>query len=833
MSYNQRSNRSTPDLTEEFMQLIRQGTPYVWMLRINQTEYEAIEETLQHQGADTDPLLTAIYVAESYKRVGDVASWFSFDAESVWHALPIDEETFVYHAAQKTRWQDSLQVLGGLCIHRELEKADDKLLQQLCRIYNGDESVSLDDLGDANRAVAFQESISSGHSLRHYFDAILSGKAVFANDDAEGQRLIQNIKAANKAAQYDKFEAEWLIYYTAYNNRMTRSLQLRLKTEAKNGGYRQYLSYDWLAEHGVQHPESVSRLGIYLQFRDGKRSHTTQPVLYFSNTGSRDVGFLATSDVETIVCGDVPLQFSKVDLWIQYGEERKKIQAFDWDDRLQVYKVPHTEGRWSSRRRPRATTAVIFSTKYHIKERELKNQIVEVPFTDHQEQGDVMCWCPIGESVTLVDEHGGNAKTFYNRSDSYQVVVKRYMDTIKYEDGLYVTYQYTDIEEGEVGEDDYEIKQVRLLFGRDGVKVRKFKSKDKDEWEWVDDFKLEFAQDTSRYQLWTGSNEPHQGRIKIRITPQNHVVSTYTVYYVPFLPTQEDDQPIRRNFADGEIQFNVDGIPAIPNDYQENHQILQDSVKVVLPSEKARQRVLLEIYRPILLRELYQNGKLIKYYKEHEKIKIPMIVCEQFRIREFSRQGVREYDCAAQKNNYSGFPKIPGTKDLTSCVTADEKNWPKNLVFYLTKGAIETGMGWNYASQPVPAKLGDKYDIVFQSLKDNPSPTEYLQPGLRQMNASPFAMGPFGQPKKQVTPPRDYASIFETIVEHKVYFLIFEPMCSVVKRGSLVEDIIKPLLEKRQGKLTKEDEDGLDRFVAEFQMDSDWREMARDKGSKI
>lgn len=821
MSYTQRSIRSPQDLAEEFVQLIRQGTPYVWMLRISPSEYTAVEEAMRSESASAAPLLTVIYVAESYKRVGDVASWFSFDAEAVWRVLPIDIETFVYQTAKTTRWKESMQVLGGLCIPRELNKADDTLLQQLCRIYNGDESVSLDDLGDANRAVAFQESISCGHSLRHYFDAILSGKTVFANGDAEGQKLIQRIKEANKKAQRDKFDAEWLIYYTAYNNRMTRSLQLRLKKEAKNGGFRQYLSYEWLAEHGVQHPQSVSRLSIYLKYHDGKSVHTTQPVLFFSNTGSREAGFLATSDVESIVCGDVPLRFSKVDLWMKNGEEELKLQTFSWEDRLQVYKVPHTEGRWSSRVRSKATTAVVFSSKYHIKERELTNQRVEVPFTDHQEQGEVMHWCPIGECVTLVDEHGDNAKSFYNRADNYQVVVKRYMDTIKYEDGLYVTYQYTDMDDEEAPDDSNLMsEQLRLLFGRDGLEVRKFTSKEKDEWTKVDDYRLEFAQDTRLYQRWTAHKEPLQGKIKIRLTLPNNTVFTYKVYYVPFVPTSDADRPICRNFSTGEILFNVDGKSPIPNDYQQNNQVMQDSVTVALPSERAKKRVQIEVYRPILLRELYHNGKLIRYYKEEEEIEIPMIICEQFRIREFSREGVREYDCAARKNDYSGFePKIPRTKDFTNGITADEKCWPKNLIFYLTRGEIKTGMGWNYDSPPVPCVPESDYDIIFQSLKDDACPTEYLQPRIRPQKASPFA-SPFN-------PPHDYVSIFETIVEHKVYFLIFAPMCTVAERNSLAEDIIRPLLQKREGRLTKDDEEGLDRFVAEFQMDCDWRELVR------
>ena len=65
-------------------------------------------------------------------------------------------------------------------------------------------------------------------------------------------------------------------------------------------------------------------------------------------------------------------------------------------------------------------------------------------------------------------------------------------------------------------------------------------------------------------------------------------------------------------------------------------------------SEKAK--ILLDIYRPVLLKSSHRNDQVpmqrkevISYHGIIDDIRIPLINCEQFSIRDFSEYGVKEY----------------------------------------------------------------------------------------------------------------------------------------------------------------------------------------------
>ena len=187
MQHTESDNRlllTLPQKVEEMKQSILRGEPYVWKLRLSLQEFydleSAINLSISSHAGNHDHLLTedfaiivVIYLAEWYKRFycgadtmdeNKVLSLNTEELKRLYEMAGIDTKTFVYNASKnpdKTsyRWQESLQVLGGLAVQAELKRdKHDNLLPQLCKLFHGEE-IELDDLRDRNRAVAFQDPL--------------------------------------------------------------------------------------------------------------------------------------------------------------------------------------------------------------------------------------------------------------------------------------------------------------------------------------------------------------------------------------------------------------------------------------------------------------------------------------------------------------------------------------------------------------------------------------------------------------------------------------------------------------------------------------------------
>lgn len=865
-----------PQKVEEMKQSVLRGAPYVWKLRLSLAEFcdleSAIGNSISSHAGNHEHLLTedfaivvVVYLAEWYKRFycgadtmdeNKVLSLNTEELKRLYELAGIDAKTFVYNASKnpdKTsyRWQESLQVLGGLAVQAELKRdKHDNLLPKLCKLFHG-EDIDLDDLRDRNRTVAFQESIARQHSLYEYLRCILEKddhgrrNLPFAPSDLKDEstripELVSKIEQADVLAKKHKFDFEWIIQYAASTHSMVRQLKVKLKPEVIGGGKKQYIGYDRLRseEWGVEHPENVGRILMYLRFKNGgqyvqKEEKGEEPLFKYDNTGQEATGFLSVNKEDEAIYLRVPTtRFDKVEIVMHYDQTAHVVQQMEVADYMQVYEVSKSGGRrFTSRRNAQAPTVLIFSTAHRLTEEFQDIPLSYAHFRQGENTGEDYCWCPIMDKVIL-RLNTGEELPFFNRNGLYQVVTKKYLKTIKYMDNVFVLYKYIDTDE-----DDDVMQEDRLtvLFGRQALSVLHFPSGMAKDGVPAGDYTTEWYNTKERcYVNWDEDHEPKQGKLRLRVTVKG-LVFTPKVYYVPFSPTDPEQQPIWRDFETMRIRTALEGVEDIQDDFSKD---IGDNMPDTRQLEigTASEKILVDVYRPILIRELSQKkscdveSKVISYHDVNEDIEIPLINCQQFSVRDFSANGVKEYQVTQKGTVYYNFPTFnhPGI-DGTSFLLEEKASaltpeLPLDyLKIYTTKALdhAEELYAWNYKSEPVRVDssfLMKEEGIVFQSLKDNDSPRHYAMPRVNK------GKGGWGGKKNVLVVDALYC--FEKVAEHKAYFFLFNPLIKVIAAGKQIRYIWLPLLKKRNYNLTKADIGHLYLFALQFHFD--WMLLPRD-----
>ena len=841
--------------------------PYVWELRLSLDEFNtlesAINKSLDSHSGDYRHLLceefaplVIIYLAEWYKRYYDGAETdnkkkLSLDSSSLEKVLTlsgIDKNTFVYNASKnpdKTsfRWLESIQVLGGFAVKAEIKRDDsDAFLTQLCKLFHG-EDIDILSLSDRNRAVAFKESIQRAHSLYWYLDSIINkdkslpfAKSDLEDRDSDIHILLEKIKNADKAAKKEKFDLEWLISYSPNHAQMVRRLKVKPKPELLGGGHKQYIGYDRLRENwGIEKPEELGRIAVSLRFSNGghcvKDASFREPLFKYDNTGSEKTGFTAINRIDEAICTDVPAsRFDKIELVLKHGGSLKTIQTIPVNDYCQLYKVSKANNEWSSRRNSQAATAVLFSSAYHLSREFRDLPVVYAHFRNGDDCSEDYCWCPINEKVILVDSEGRELPPFFNRNGLFQVVTKKYLDTIKYKENLYALYEYRDLDE-----DDTELQSdvIPVLFGRDGLMVMQYPNGSSKEGKPFADYDLEWQLPNGRYVDWA-NKEPEQGPIRLRVTVQG-IVFKHKVYYVPFTSSESAPNPIWRDFDHTKICTAINGVADIQDEFIKDPNEQEPDTKQLTIGEE-NSHLLIDVYRPVILRELSQQlpgedtPHIIGFSGKDEGIHLPLINLEQFSLRDFSENGVRAYQFKNVNTLYYHFPDFD---KVGLAATVFNAEFPVSrllpgipidyLKVYITK-AIDNPTdlyAWDFKQPPFPVNNVSDFKadgIVFQSLKDNPAPRWYSMPTIKKGKSG------WGGVKQSST--ISAIDCFEVVSEHKAYYFLFEPLVKCVSSESIIKELFLPLLSKRDYHLSGNDIANLYRFAVEFHFD--WMLLPRD-----
>jgi hypothetical protein len=232
------------------------------------------------------------------------------------------------------------------------------------------------------------------------------------------------------------------------------------------------------------------------------------------------------------------------------------------------------------------------------------------------------------------------------------------------------------------------------------------------------------------------------------------------------------------------------------------------------------------------MKELYQNGHLIEYYTGNDTIEIPLLICDQFTIRDFNEDGVSEYDCSKLKDAYYKFFNFHAINPNTNCfydkIEAVEVNTElplEHLMVYLTKSGNTEGnrYEWDYNSNPKKQENGRATianGIIFQSLLDNKSPRHYES--IKEIGEDDF-----WDDDVQEDNSLSDVDCFKIISRHSTYFFLFKPMRKVVCEETMIQNIIIPLLKEKQKYLSVEEINDLYRFALEFHFD--WMLLPREK----
>lgn len=858
------------DKVTQFKQNILHGRPYVWELRLSLNEFYELESAINnsiasHSGlhnhllTEDFALIVVIYLAEWYKRYykgadtmdeNKVLALNTEELKQLYELAGIDKNTFVYNASKnpdKTsfRWQESLQVLGGLAVQAELKRdQSDELLPKLCKIFH-EEEIDLDDLKDRNRAVAFQESIAQHHSLYEYLKCILEkgenghrnlpfAPSDITNEDTCIPQLISRIESADELATKHKFNFEWLISYTASRNTMVRHLKVKLKPEPNVTDERkkQYLGYDRLRkpEWGIANPENVGRISFYLRFKNGghyvqKEQDTDEPLFKYHNTNSEKTGFVCVNKEDENTFTNVPVaRFDKVEIVMKYHDTYRIVQELPVKDYMQVYALPKKANKFSNRRNSQVATAVIFSSAYHLADGYQDLTVVYAHYRNGEECSEDYCWCPINDKVVLADQDGNEVlPPFFNRNGLYQVVTKKYLHTIKYKENVYVLYKYID---ADYDEEEEQEDNLPVMFGRNGLEVRHYPSGQSKDSELVPatDYSLEWL-NGSRYMDWD-KEQPPQGAVRLRVTVKG-LVFKLQVFYVPFSPSDTSQAPIWRDFEHMRICTALEGVDDIQDDFRDMTEKQPDTRQLEIGDEMSK--ILVEVYRPIKLRELSQKksgekeSHVLSCLLNDENIEIPLINCEQFTVRDFSEKGVKEYQLGGTNTMYYNFPTFdqPGVDGTSYLLQENASKLNEDvpldyLKIYITKALDKASelYSWNYKDDPQPTNNSSSLieeGIVFQSLKDNDSPRHYAMPTIKK--------GKGGWGGKKAILVVDALYCFETVAEHGAYFFLFNPLIKIIAAKSQVKEILLPLIRKRDYTLTESDIDNLYRFALQFHFD--------------
>lgn len=787
--------RTIEEIRTQFLEL---KAPFVWSLKLSLAEFELVRSYVAaHHGKDDSPIVM-ICVAEWYKRCYDLNSSINqelewLDAESVWRNCGFRGfNQWVYSSDRGKEWIYSMYVLGGLASRLECGHPDDKLLEQLCRLYHGEE-LTLSATG--SRAIALAHSIENEGSLFYFIQEIVSGRLPYAQSDIDDKSgsvygLLRLLRNANKRALRDKFNCEWIVNYADFYETMSRRLKLGLRPERGSHGQRQYLSYERIEGWGFDNPNEIARIKISLQFScDGeivKAADFDNPVLTYSNTGNDDIGFLAWGSKDAAISENIPNRFfSSVDVIVQAinvdgNKEEKAVAAnADFPEFLQVYRIANRMTDWSSQYRNSATAVVYNKSCTVVAPPDAP--VVEKPFflatpsENEPRESEAYCWTDIEDSILIRDKFGVETR-LYNRSGGYEIMIKRFDDEIAYGPDGTVKHLYRSDYDS-----DWLEEPIQILFGLHNLEVRKYKT-DSEDYEAVSPENIFFRQNGN---LITGVEHLQEGYAEIVITLQgkNRLIK---VWYVPY---SNEAAPVSRDFKEQVIRM-FDGVIY----HAESEELIHDITR-----GNDLERVIIPVYAPIEGHEVWIDDVLVERVPLGNRLQIPYLYCEHFCVKTIDRKGIR----------------LTTGKELRECYynAPDQGQGDKVLDGYETINGIEV-YRFNPQTKPTHKTVAGGIQIP---IYDKSIPRHYGLPIFPK--SSPFAK------IKGISA----IDAFETAVAYNTYFFVFKELKQAVRKESLIDELIIPLIQK--GTFDSEVKKELWRLAFEFHFD--WMLLPRSSWEKV
>lgn len=805
---------------EEIIASVNVNEPYVWRLHITAEEYKALENHALILGTianKNEAMEIIVFLAEWYKRnykSGNESPIDTDTARKAWEMSGINTDKYVYTTESGSHlWQYSIFVLGGLAINHELVRNDKgKFLKALCRIYHG-EDYTLENLDDANRAIAFRKSIALKHSLYEYLKAILTGD--YTDNDEQSQTLLLKIKTANDEILRSKFRLEWIVKLYPQATCLERRLRVWLKPEEVGGGLHQYLGYDRMRLWGIAEPTTINDIFVGLRWKNGERIvedlDKQHPLARFSNTNS-DNGFVAWGIDRYAACKDIPNErFTRIQIvaFDMDGNEyvTSEEQSQDW---MQLWQTELGGYEWSSRQSAQHKTAVIYADNWDAD----RDADLHLPFRSKGKiDSKPWNWNYIHDHITIASAN--NRITFYNRIGYDQVFTRLYDNTIRYIEGGLVAHRYIDDPDES---DELETEHLPLIFGKDNVMVRHFATKDAIREADVESERhpelIEYKVG-DRYIMWNEDSAPKYGVLTLRITNRQQQFKLKAIY----LPSISADQPIVRDFATQSIVYkSMDGSTKREEDKVEfGDKPIHPVVFIYIGNNDDFTEI--EVFHPTLKKEIVVDGKVARVIDDGETLVMPYILKDRTRLSDFNRDGYKVYDCKELSSIYATLDDLSNAhiaawQDGYSVRAGIlDENAPQWLMVSLGDNRHDGRQGmafyyWDYEAGTYPMPVGydcavKKGSVVFQDMRKVDCELSCVFPKICNGGA-------WGMKGRNISE----LHCFEIAVEYRLYFFIFEPL-RLKNINRLKERVYYPLLEKRQGTLNDEDIANLKRLCEE------------------
>lgn len=776
--------------------------PYVWELRLNAGDFRELESRLAQAdakeilGNQRNALAAVAYLAEWYKREYCVdnkdgyRSTVDVDTARLWKAAGLDATRFHYEGST---WLYSIFVLGGLAVRHELRRNDDGFLKTLCRVLHGEER-DLDKYDEAQRAIAFRQSIKQHESLYWYLTEIVNSNGLSADDPAFNA-LMERIRHANDEVLRDKFRLEWLVYRPTGGEAMSRNLVLWLNPEETGEGLHQYLRYDRLRSWGIPEPESLKSLWFKVRFLESDREVASSGrIMTYDN--SAGVGFLCLGNANKATVKSIPTErFDAIEViavdenGIEYVTQRQAIPHY-----MQLWCVDVWNGLWSSRTDSQGQTALLFSKEVALNLSEAEKSAVSfLKFADKKYgTSEPWGWYYITDKVSVVE-----GPTFYNRI-GYDVISPRlYSNTIHYEQGEKIrTFDLDGLEE-----------LLPVIFSKDDIQILHFEAKDDDAaTNEIAAELIEYKQPNGKYTEWTEDRAPRFGTNTLRIT----IKGVSRVWKCCLLP---GPVPLRNIENQAIVYHTIEGERKIIDSDELSGTPLSPSIEIEICN------ALLRIYRPRNLKEICVEGK-VELRSDSDAICLPYIEKPRVTINCFDSDGYISYPCSNLCDIFPLLKTEAGSFQMTAWKSGKTVNSsaldayaPKWLSVSLSGETNEKPHGkwymWDCSEDNQPERVEPGTDplpnnVVFQSRRRNTDPLSAPAPIEGRKN--PFVLRRLHISKLKC---------FEMAVKHNIYFFTFLPLVDI----DYVSEIYRPLMEERNNNLTAEDIQALLRLAEEFCFD--------------
>lgn len=801
--------------------------PYVWELRLNQSEFEELESCLKdsiyQQGGSNAHLLSSvysiyavIYIAEWYKRKYEDGNqqqdlFSPDDIQTLWKNSGIDTDKYVYlsDVDGSHRWVDSMNVLGGLPL--KMSQNDKSLLKQLFEVYLKDKDSA--DIKSSNKSIASRKSILCHHSLFDYYHEVSLGRWPFDEDEVNDKnsdvaRFILLAEEAHKPLLRDKVDFEWKVIHFDDYPTMSRSLLFCLKPEEAGDMH----SYIWLRRvncWGIEHPEQMGQLRFGVRFCKGKNVIQEvgyeDPVLVFWNSGDDETGFVKFGESRILEYDNVPTEsFDKIEL-VVFDENQKAltIKTVETDKFIEYVQLfREDEGEWTSLRTAQSgqkESALLYSNACSVD----SDLTIHKPFKNDKTQltSEPYGWVKIEDEVTL---HKGNVReTFYNLNGYDKLEVNQYENIIE---------SHNVITDNEAAENN-----VPLLFRRTDILVKHYAGQNDTEADFDTTIqKLEWRPiGKARFSEWTEANPAEYGAIDVRVTVKGRYLGN-KVYPFYYLPGVDAETPIFRDFENGVIRYaDVDGehdVAALP-EQMKNGTPLSATHKITITC--GQDFVELNVYRPTLIKEVYVDDKIVRYLHDGETLNLPYILKSRTKICDFNKNsGYLEYDCNRLTGYFANLQHGAKSDWMTNTRTGrvdnviPASNLDENAPDYLTvclgqdnlaaKNGV-TLLSWDYSESYSPMSVTNIEEtsspLVFQSLKQIDKELTCMPPKQGEVAVAASIFGAFAAGAVSAN-EESLSSCFDVAVENKTYFFIFQPLAKI-KESNFKTDFLSIYLQEK------------------------------------